>query len=115
MNDEMPSDHLARPYLIHVCKDGTITYRTRNQPVFNGRALPVFSVDTRRQAEELQIRFCRRQHKEHPLMPGKTWYTLTRLPDGRDVAFLPDGVELEYLSGITQMFSEFFEQHLKNL
>lgn len=68
---------LDRPILIHCCKDGTITYRTRKQKVFNGVALPVFSVDTVEQAKELQVRFCCLAYGEHPKMPGQSWYKLT--------------------------------------
>jgi hypothetical protein len=66
-------NHLSRRFMIHVCKDGTITYRdtSTREHVFNGIALPVFSVDTVAQAQALQVRFGRLAHEEHPLMPGK--------------------------------------------
>jgi hypothetical protein len=67
-------DYFSRPILIHICKDGTISYRTRTQPVFNGRALAVFSVDTEQQAEDVQVLFGRKQYEEHPEIPGKAWY-----------------------------------------
>src|SRR5258706_5281352 len=79
---------LDRPVLIHVCKDGTISYRTRAEPVFNGRALPVFSVDTEEQARAVQVRFGRRQYGEHPDLPGRPWYRWTDF-DG-DVEKLDD-------------------------
>lgn len=66
-----------RPMLIHLCKDGTITYRRQGQPVFNGVALPVYSVDTEAQAKAVQVRFGRRQYGEHDLLPGQPWYRWT--------------------------------------
>lgn len=68
---------LDRKWLIHCCKDKTITYRTRDQPIFNRVALPVYSVDTEKEAEALTILCCRRQYEEHPLIPGKPWYRIT--------------------------------------
>lgn len=70
-------DDLSRPVLIHLCKDGTISYRHGHQRVFNGRALPVFSVQTEQEARALQTRFGRVQYGEHPLIPGETWYVWT--------------------------------------
>jgi hypothetical protein len=67
----------TRPILIHVCKDGTISYRTKDQPVFNGVALPVFSVDTEQQAQDIQVRYGRRQYVEHDQLPGQPWYKWT--------------------------------------
>jgi hypothetical protein len=67
---------LDRPILIHCCKDGTITYRTRKQKIFNDVALPVFSVDTIEEAKTLQIIFCRKAYANHPKMPGQPWYKL---------------------------------------
>jgi hypothetical protein len=69
--------YLDRPVLIHICKDGTFTWRRRGQPVFNGRALAVFSVDTEEQAREAQVLFCRRQYAPHPQLPSQPWYTWT--------------------------------------
>jgi len=75
-------DDLSRPVKIHVCKDKTITYRTADQPVFNGIALPVFSVDTIEEAQHLQLLCCACQYGEHPLMPGRNWYRLGSLEFG---------------------------------
>ena len=73
----MKQDYYNRKILIHVCKDGTISYRTREQPIFNGRALAVFSVDTVEQAKDIQVLFGRRQYGEHPEIPGQPWYRWT--------------------------------------
>lgn len=74
------AERLSRPVVIHICKDGTITYRRRDQKVFNGVALPVFTVDTEEQARDIQIRFGRRQYDNHPLLPGQPWYRWTDFP-----------------------------------
>jgi hypothetical protein len=93
------TDRLTRPILIHCCKDGTITYRTRREKIFNGVALPVFSVDTIEQAEALQVRFCRLQKVNHPLMPGKGWFTLNHFKSS-----------IEDLDRISEMFQEWWER-----
>lgn len=69
----------GRRIVIHVCKDGTISYRDKTvyEKVFNDRALPVFSVDTVQQAKDLQVMFGRAQYVEHPQIPGHVWYKWT--------------------------------------
>jgi len=107
------SSDYSRPIMIHVCKDGTVTYRRPGEAVFNGVALPVFSVNTPEQAEAIQVRFCRRQYGEHPQMPGEIWYRLSHLGDGSDPASRPSGMlDFEDLEGVTVMFREFFDAHL---
>lgn len=64
---------LDRPVIIHVCKDRTLSFRTKDEPVFNGVALPVFSVDTRAEAEMLVTAVGSLQYEEHPQLPGKPW------------------------------------------
>lgn len=109
-------DDYMRPIMVHVCRDGTVTFRRRDEPVFNGRALPVFSVNTPEEAEAIQVRFCRAQWKAHPLMPGKTWYRLSCLYDGTDPAHRGDGmIEPEDLDGITVMFREFWAEETKRM
>jgi hypothetical protein len=72
-----PIGHLARPIIVHVCKDRTLSYRRRDQPVFNGRALPVFSVETEEEAEDLLILVGTRVHADHPQLPaGRPWLKL---------------------------------------
>lgn len=89
-----------RRFMIHVCKDGTVTYRDKSigEKVFNGRALPVFSVDTIKEAEAIQTRFCKLQYGSHPLMPGKPWYKVW-----------PFSGELEDLDRVRNMFAEFYK------
>lgn len=89
--------NLSRPILIHCCRDGTITYRTRQERVFNSVALPVFSVNSEEEAKALQVRFCSRQHKEHPKLKGKPWYVLPNF-----------GGEVDDLAGVTARFSEWY-------
>lgn len=92
-----------RPIMIHICKDGTISYRDKRTKtkVFNGRALPVFSVDTVYDAKQLQVRFGRLQYGPHPEAKAHTgtlnWYKLNDF-----------GGELEDLDGVTEMFAAFY-------
>jgi hypothetical protein len=106
--------HLSRRFMIHVCKDGTVTYRDTSlrEPVFNGVALPVFSCDTAEQAEALQvfgqflvIRFCRRGYEPLPQQPGRPWYRLSTLGEGVP---LFRALELEDLEKVTLMFAAFY-------
>lgn len=69
--------HFGREVVLDMCKDGTLTYRHRTMPSFNGVALPVFSVDTVEQAKEAQVLFCRKQYVAHPQLPGQPWYRWT--------------------------------------
>jgi hypothetical protein len=66
--------NLNRLVLLHVCADGTITYRTCLEPVFNNAALPFTSVNTVADAHMLITLFCKLQWEQHPQMPGKPWY-----------------------------------------
>lgn len=103
MTDKTNKDLLEaydRRFMIHVCKDGTVTYRDKSigEKVFNGRALPVFSVDTADEAERIRVRFCKLQYGHHPLMPGKPWYKLNEFSG-----------ELEDLDRVRNMFAEFYK------
>jgi hypothetical protein len=69
-----PIDYLSRPILMHICRDGTITYRSLSEKVFNGVALPFFSVDTKDQAKRLQVMLCKSQYERHPKLPNQPWY-----------------------------------------
>lgn len=80
----MEKTDFGRAIVIHVCKDGTISYRTRKQKVFNGVALPVFTVDTEDEARALQVRFGRCQYGEHPQLPGRPWYRWTNFTGNAD-------------------------------
>lgn len=95
----------ARPIMIHVCKDGTVTYRdkTKGEKVFNGVALPVFSVDTVEEARQIQIRFCRLQYGKHPHRNGPAeWYVLNAFSG-----------ELDGLDLVTAEFATFYAEHVK--
>lgn len=62
--------------MIHICQDGTLTYRTREEPVFNGVAIPVFSTESIAQAKMLITLLGARQYEEHPKLPGQPWYRM---------------------------------------
>lgn len=98
----MRRDDMSRPVYLHICKDGTVTYRRAGQKVFNGRALPVFTVDNEEQAVDIQVRFCRSQWGEHPKLPGQTWYKLNEFAG-----------TLDDLDRVAAMFREFYRAHLQ--
>ena len=82
-------DNLKRSILIHICKDGTLTYRTREQPVFNGAALPVFSVNTEKEAKTVILLASSRQKTSHPLLPNEGWFVMNNFSNtlgGMDAA-----------------------------
>lgn len=99
----MTDRNFDRPIMIHVCKDGTVSYRDKRTKtkVFNGRALPVFSVDTVEEAKLIQVRFCRLQYGRHPQAKPNTgtdnWYILTQFSG-----------ELEDLDRIAAEFAAFY-------
>lgn len=70
-------EHFKRPVFIHVCKDKTLSYRRAGQPIFNGAALPAFTVEDEAEAQALLVLVGRAQYEEHPLLPRKTWYKIT--------------------------------------
>ena len=51
------TNHFGRAIMIDICKDGTISFRNRGSRAFNGKALPVFSVDTEQEANSIQVAF----------------------------------------------------------
>ena len=71
------SINLSRNILIHVCRDKTLSYRTRDEAIFNGVAIPVYSVNSKKEARELIVAVGRAQYDEHPLLPGQVWYKIT--------------------------------------
>ena len=84
---------LSRPVILQVCPDGTVTFRRRGQPVFNGRALPFFSVADETEAKDLQALLCALQDEKHPQLPGQPWYRRYQFSLGVD--------------GITKLRAEF--------
>lgn len=82
---------LSRPVLIHVCQDRTISYRTKDEPVFNGVALPVYSVDTKEEAERLCFLSCTAQNRRHPhpAYPHDLWWAIPNI-DGKQHLDLDD-------------------------
>lgn len=74
-------DVFSRPIKIHCCKDRTLTYRNKLQPIFNKVALPVFSVNSVDEARQLIALVSNRQYDEHPLNPGDTWWKIDMGPN----------------------------------
>jgi hypothetical protein len=112
--DQILYDDFARPVKIHICKDGTISYRRPSDRILNGVAMPVFSVDNEDQAQAIQIRFGRQQYVNHPEQPDRPWYRISVLGDGKDPV-LRDGkgfLEVDDLPGITNMFRDYWKDHL---
>lgn len=73
----MIADDLHRDVLIHLCKDRTLSYRRRGDKVFNGMALPVFSVNDEAEAEALLVLVGTNCNTRHPQLPGdRTWFKL---------------------------------------
>jgi hypothetical protein len=106
ISDKTPIEGVfLRNIMLHVCKDGTLTYRdkTKREPVFNGVALPVFSVDTIEEAKRIQTRFCRLQYGKHPHSKGpEQWYTLTQFSG-----------ELDDLDRVMAEFATFWAEHIR--
>jgi hypothetical protein len=101
-----PSTHcdLSRPIIIRCCKDRTLTWYKKGQPAFNDRALPVFSVNTPEEAQELIVTVCRVQYAEHPDLPGRPWRKIT-LENALD---LKPYLEIEDLDAVSK---KLFDTH----
>lgn len=108
-------DYLDRAALIHCCKDRTLTCRTRKEKVFNGRALAVFSADTKAEAETLILLVCSKQYEAHPLMPGKPWHKVNVSITHEDgaIEFLPY-LELEHLDLVTEILQRAYDRMKQN-
>ena len=104
----MSKGFMSRAVYIHCCKDRTLTYRTKGQPVFNGVALPVFSVDTEEEAKDLITLVSRAQYEEHPQLPGQVWYKITL---SGDLDF-KHALEIEDLRAVTDKLESAY-QHIK--
>lgn len=97
-------EDLDRKILIHVCKDRTLTYRNRLQPIFNGVAIPIFSVDSVDEARMLIRTVSVAQYEEHPQAPGDTWYKISL---GADVVYLDD--DLHQLDDVKEKLRDAYE------
>lgn len=95
------------PVFIHCCQDGTITIREEGEPVFNGKALPVYRTQDRETAENLRVVACSVRLEEHPLLPGKTWYGVKPFepPEWEE----PGEAEMEYLDAVGRRFARVHE------
>lgn len=94
-------DPYGRTIMIHCCKDRTLSYRNRLQPIFNGAALPVFSVNNVDEARSLISMVSNRQYEEHPLWPGDVWWKIDLGPsfhelDPKDLKLVTAKLERAY-------------------
>lgn len=100
---------LSREIKIHVCKDRTLSYRNRLQPIFNKVALPVFSVNNVDEARELIPLVSNRQYEEHPLIPGDTWWKIDLGPtkhflEVEDLPLVTEKLQKAYSSMLAARF-----------
>lgn len=66
--------YLDKPFTLHICMDGTVTYRHISEPIFNSAALPFYSVNTAEQAQQLIVLLCKLHVQVHPMLPNQPWY-----------------------------------------
>ena len=69
MEGKFPPETFNRPIKIHCCKDRTLSYRSEDEPIFNGVAIQVFSVNSEIEAEVLINLVGITQYEQHPLLP----------------------------------------------
>lgn len=91
-------EHMTRPIVIQCCRDGTITHRKRDEPIFNDAAIAVFTVETEEQAKRLKILACKKQYTRHPKLPDEPWYCLPRFSG-----------DIEDLPRVTKMFADLWD------
>ncbi len=70
------TDYLKKDVRIHICKDGTLSICEPGEKPFNGVALPIYTVDTVKEAQSLITLVGAVQYQEHPLMPGCPWHVM---------------------------------------
>jgi hypothetical protein len=58
MRKELKLQDLVRPIVIDVGMDGTCTFRRKGVPAFDRMALPVFTVNTEEEAQDLIVLLC---------------------------------------------------------
>lgn len=77
---DINTDYLKYPWVLCCCRDRTITVREWGKMSFNNVAIPVYSVPTFEEAQDLQILCCELVPHQHPRMkPGQPWYKLTAM------------------------------------
>jgi hypothetical protein len=110
---DMEHEIFKRPVIVHIGKDGTISYLNRatmTQPVLVEALMPVYSVDTEEQAKQLQVIFGRLQYRDNTREPGKSWYVLHLLPDGTLLMNRePPYLQISDLPGITKKMHDWYE------
>lgn len=62
-----PGDHLARRWLIDLWANGAVTIRHRDDRTEDGEpgGLPVWSTDTKAEAQALLVRHCKLSRQDH--------------------------------------------------
>jgi hypothetical protein len=95
--------HLAKPWIICCCKDGSLSLRQRWHRAFNGAALPVWSCDTATEAEAL-IGLCGAQTLDRYGKPVDHPDPNYAGPWIRIDAFGPE-LELDHLTLVTERFA----------
>lgn len=97
---------------IHVCKDKTLSFRFKGDKSPIQSALPVFTVNTTTEAEELLQLVGRKQYNEHPNLPGRPWFKITL--DG-ELDFKPflDLEDLDAVSTKLENTYKVMKEHVK--
>jgi hypothetical protein len=101
--------HFSRPFLIHISRDGTTTYRRRGTPPLRG-GFPIFSVSSEEEARRLQRCLCQKLDLSDPQMPGEPWFVLVEfakaiLLGGRDFGELLGPTILEFAKAYEKLRS----------
>jgi hypothetical protein len=109
------TDHpiFQRPVIVHIGKDGTLSFLNRatmTQSTLVEALMPVYSVETEEQAKSLQVVFGKLQYRDNTREPGKPWYILNRLPDGKLLMDRnPPYLQISDLPAITKQMHDWFE------
>jgi hypothetical protein len=110
---DMEHEIFKRPVIVHIGKDGTISYLNRatmKQPTLVEALMPVYSVETEEQAKSLQVIFGKLQYRDNTREPGKPWYILHLLPDGTLLMNRePPYLQISDLPGITKKMHDWYE------
>lgn len=105
MNTEAPMNvnDLSRSYFLDVCAAGTVHIRKRGRKqAMGGGMLPVFSTDTKDQAEQLRVLHCRLDRY------GSGLYTLNDPPKSMDdLDRVSDLFRASYAKALARVESQF--------
>lgn len=92
----MIKSDLSRDFTMSVCANGSVWVQPYGQ--LESGTLPVFSTDTREQAEQIQVRHCRRAKN------GSGLYFLNDRPPSEI------GEAQAFLGGVSDLFRQTYEQ-----